>query len=51
MCRVNLLRSGQCWESYVDKVGTGTMDIVTLCKNKGLKEPEYHQEEDFRVVI
>ena len=34
-----------------NKVGTGTMDIVTLCKGKGLKEPEYHQEEDFRVVI
>jgi predicted HTH transcriptional regulator len=35
----------------VDKVGTGTEDIVNLCKEKGLKEPEYHQEEDFRVVI
>ena len=39
------------WTGYVDKVGTGTMDIVTLCKEKGLKAPEYHQEEDFRVVI
>lgn len=39
------------WTGYVDKVGTGTEDIVTLCKGKGLKEPEYHQEEDFRVVI
>jgi predicted HTH transcriptional regulator len=35
----------------VDKVGTGTEDIVNLCKDKGLKSPEYHQEEDFRVVI
>lgn len=39
------------WTGYVDKVGTGTEDIVNLCKNKGLKTPEYHQEEDFRVVI
>ena len=39
------------WTGYVDKVGTGTEDIVNLCKEKGLKEPEYHQEEDFRVVI
>lgn len=39
------------WAGYVDKVGTGTEDIVNLCKAKGLKEPEYHQEEDFRVVI
>jgi predicted HTH transcriptional regulator len=39
------------WTGYVDKVGTGTEDIVNLCKEKGLKTPEYHQEEDFRVVI
>lgn len=39
------------WTGYVDKVGTGTEDIVNLCKDKGLKAPEYHQEEDFRVVI
>ena len=32
-------------------MGTGTEDIVNLCKDKGLREPEYHQEEDFRVVI
>ena len=32
-------------------MGTGTEDIVNLCKSKGLKSPEYHQEEDFRVVI
>lgn len=39
------------WTGYVDKVGTGTEDIVNLCKDKGLKSPEYHQEEEFRVVI
>lgn len=39
------------WTGYVDKVGTGTEDIVNLCKEKGLKIPEYHQEEGFRVVI
>ena len=39
------------WTGYVDKVGTGTEDIVNLCKDKGLKSPEFHQEEDFRVVI
>ena len=27
------------------------LEYVTLCKEKGLKAPEYHQEEDFRVVI
>ena len=39
------------WIGYIDKVGTGTEDIVNWCKGKGLQEPEYHQEEDFRVVI
>ena len=40
------------WTGYVDKVGTGTEDIVNLCKAEGLKSPEFHQEEeDFRVVI
>ena len=39
------------WTGYVDKVGTGTEDIINLCKDKGLKAPEYYQEEDFRVVI
>ena len=36
---------------FIEKVGTGTEDIVNLCKERGLKTPEYHQEEDFRVVI
>ena len=35
----------------MDKVGTSTEDIVNLCKGKGLKSPEYHQEEDFKMVI
>ena len=39
------------WIGYIEKVGTGTEDIVNLCKDKGLQSPEYHQEEDFRVVI
>ena len=46
-----LIADSLFWTGYVDKVGTGTEDIVNLCKDKGLKSPEYHQEEDFRVVI
>ena len=46
-----LIADSLFWTGYVDKVGTGTEDIVNLCKDKGLKPPEYHQEEDFRVVI
>ena len=32
-------------------MGTGTEDIVKWCKGKGLQDPEYHQDEDFRVVL
>jgi predicted HTH transcriptional regulator len=46
-----LIADSLFWTGYVDKVGTGTEDIVNLCKDKGLKSPEYYQEEDFRVVI
>ncbi len=36
---------------YIEKVGTGTEDIVKKCVDYGLKKPEYYQDEDFRVVI
>ena len=40
------------WKGYIEKVGTGTEDIIEKCRDYGLKTPEfYHQEEDFRVVI
>jgi predicted HTH transcriptional regulator len=39
------------WNGYIEKVGTGTEDIISKCKDYGLKTPEFHQEEDFRVVI
>lgn len=46
-----LLADPMFWTGYIEKVGTGTEDIVNLCKERGLKTPEYHQEEDFRVII
>ncbi len=46
-----LIADPKFWVGYVEKVGTGTEDIVNQCKGKGIKIPEYHQEEDFRVVI
>lgn len=36
---------------YIEKVGTGTEDILSKCSEWGLRMPEFHQEEDFRVVI
>lgn len=29
------------WIGYIEKVGTGTEDIVKWCKGKGLQDPEY----------
>ena len=36
---------------YIEHSGTGTTDIVNYCKQAGLKEPEFIQDEDFRVII
>lgn len=46
-----LLADPMYWNGYIEKVGTGTEDIISKCKDYGLKTPEFHQEEDFRVVI
>ena len=36
---------------YIERMGTGTGDIIRLCKEDGLKEPEFVQESDFRTII
>lgn len=46
-----LLADPMYWNGYIEKVGTGTEDIVNKCREYGLKSPEFYQEEDFRVVI
>lgn len=35
----------------IEKVGTGTEDIINKCREYGLRTPEFYQKEDFRVVI
>ena len=46
-----LLADPMYWNGYIEKVGTGTEDIINKCCEYGLKTPEFYQEEDFRVVI
>ncbi|MCD8207031.1 MAG: DUF4062 domain-containing protein [Bacteroidales bacterium] len=46
-----LLADPMYWNGYIEKIGTGTEDIISKCREYGLKAPEFHQEEDFRVVI
>ena len=46
-----LLADPMYWNGYIEKVSTGTEDIINKCRAYGLKTPEFYQEEDFRVVI
>ena len=36
---------------YIERLGTGTTDIVNWCKASGLKEPTFIQDEDFRSIL
>ncbi|HZL09514.1 MAG TPA: DUF4062 domain-containing protein [Prolixibacteraceae bacterium] len=36
---------------YIERMGTGTGDIIRLCNEAGLQEPEFIQEEDFKTII
>ena len=36
---------------YIEQMGTGTTDIIDHCLEYGLRKPEFHQDDDFRVVI
>lgn len=46
-----LLADPMYWNGYIEKLGTGTEDIIRKCKEYGLRIPEFHQDEDFRVII
>jgi predicted HTH transcriptional regulator len=35
----------------IEKAGTGTRDMFRLCKEAGLKEPEFIQEDMFRTIL
>ncbi len=46
-----LLAEPMYWNGYIEKLGTGTGDIIGKCSAYGLQKPEFHQDEDFRVVL
>lgn len=35
----------------IERLGTGTTDMIAACESEGLRTPEFHQEANFRVVI
>ena len=36
---------------YIERLGTGTSDIIRIADEAGLPEPDFIQEEDFKTVI
>lgn len=36
---------------YIESLGTGTGEIIKTCREKKLRQPQFSQEENFRVVI
>jgi predicted HTH transcriptional regulator len=36
---------------YIERLGTETGDIIRLCNEKGLKEQEFIQDENFKTII
>lgn len=46
-----LLADPMYWAGYIEKVGTGTEDIIGKCAAYGLPAPEYSLDADFRVII
>ena len=36
---------------YIEQVGAGTNDVIDRCVELGLRKPEFHQDENFTVVM
>lgn len=36
---------------YIERLGTGTADIIRIAKKAGLEEPEFVQDDDFKTII
>jgi len=36
---------------YIERLGTGTNDMIDACIKKGLQKPEFIQEEDFWSIM
>ena len=36
---------------YIERLGTGTGDIISICKQRGLSQPVFAEDEDFKVTL
>ncbi|MFA7672099.1 MAG: DUF4062 domain-containing protein [Sphaerochaetaceae bacterium] len=46
-----LLAEPMYLKGYIERMGTGTLDIVRIAKEFDLKEPIFQQQEDFKTII
>ncbi len=47
-----LLSDPMYWNGYIEKIGSGTGDIIAKCATYGLRQPEFYQDaSDFKVVL
>lgn len=46
-----LLANPMYLAGYIERLGTGTADIMRIAAEVGLKEPEFIQEDTFKVII
>lgn len=46
-----LLANAMYLNGYIEKVGTGTEDIIKKCSDYGLRTPEFQQDNGFKVII
>ena len=36
---------------YIEHLGTGTTDLIQRCVNKGLRKPQFSQDNDFEIIL
>lgn len=46
-----LLAEPMFLSGYIERLGTGTSDMLRLCKEKGLKSPDFVQDDIFKIII
>jgi predicted HTH transcriptional regulator len=46
-----LLAEPMYLKGYIERLGTGTADIIRIAKENKLKEPDFEQNEDFKTTI
>lgn len=50
--RVNLYLAESLYlAGYIERMGTGIPDMINVCLEAGLKEPELIQEESFKAIL